>query len=151
VRLGVPLHLGREELQGNTSVEGGVLGQEHLAHAAPADLLEDAVPAKGLPDHVPHPSEGILIRDAPTVNGPVEIRSHYWALCPDFIATVAAGNRESPSQFVSKLCPKIIRNIEMYLKISKSIEILESLKTRILLRISIIICNLAFSAASYTR
>jgi hypothetical protein len=30
-------------------------GQEHLAHAAAADLLEDAVPAKGLPDHVPYP------------------------------------------------------------------------------------------------
>jgi len=52
---------------------------------------------------------------------------------------------------VSKLCPKVIRNIETYLKISNSIEIREPLKTRILQRISIIFCALRFSAASYTR
>jgi hypothetical protein len=69
----------------------------------------------------------------------------------DFIATIAAGNRESPSQFVSKLCLKIIRNIEMYLKISKSIEIMEPKKTGLLKRNLIIIYTLAFFAASSTR
>ena len=55
VRLFVPLHFGRKELQCDAAVERCVLGQEYLAHAAPADLLEDAVTAKVLPDHVLFP------------------------------------------------------------------------------------------------
>jgi len=49
------------------------------------------------------------------------------------------------------LCPKYGRNIETYLNISKSIEILESLKTDNIRGNVIIICLLAFYAASYTR
>jgi hypothetical protein len=50
-----------------------------------------------------------------------------------------------------KLCPKDVRNIETYLKISNSIEIQEPLKTRVLQRISIVFYALRFFAASYTR
>jgi hypothetical protein len=53
--------------------------------------------------------------------------------------------------FMPKLCPKYGRDIKAYLKISNSIEILEALKTRILLWISFIICAFRFSAASCTR
>jgi hypothetical protein len=42
-------------------------------------------------------------------------------------------------------------NIKTYLKISKSIEVREPLKTRFLCRIFIIFYNLAYSASSYTR
>jgi hypothetical protein len=53
--------------------------------------------------------------------------------------------------FVPKLCPKIIRNIKTYLKISNSIEILEPLKIGLFNSNFIIFYTLAFSAASYTR
>ena len=49
------------------------------------------------------------------------------------------------------LCPKYVRNIETYLKISNSIEIQERSKTSPLQSNSIIFCILVFSAASYTR
>jgi hypothetical protein len=61
------------------------------------------------------------------------------------------GDSAQPSQFVPKLCPKYVRNIETYLKISNSIEILEPLKMSRLQSNSIIFCALCFSAASYTR
>jgi hypothetical protein len=63
------------------------------------------------------PSEGILGRKASVVNGQVKFRSHSGALCPDIIATVAAGNRETPSQFVPKNCQEyqnISKDIELY-------------------------------------
>jgi len=49
---------------------------------------------------------------------------------------------------VPKLCPKYVRNIETYLTISKSIEILNPLKMCLLQENSIILYVLAFSAAS---
>jgi len=49
------------------------------------------------------------------------------------------------------LCPKYVRNIETYLKISNSVEILNLKKTGVLQTISIIFYTLDFSAASYTR
>jgi hypothetical protein len=55
------------------------------------------------------------------------------------------------SQFVSNLCPKCVRDIETYLKISNSIEMLETLKMGLLQWKSIIIFMSAFSTASYTR
>jgi hypothetical protein len=53
--------------------------------------------------------------------------------------------------FVPKLCPKSVRNIETYLTISNSIEMLKTLKMGLFPWMSIIIFMLAFSAASYTR
>jgi hypothetical protein len=53
--------------------------------------------------------------------------------------------------FVPKLCPKDVRNIETYLKISNSIEMPQPRKTGLLLDILIIFCAIHFSAASYTR
>jgi hypothetical protein len=53
--------------------------------------------------------------------------------------------------FVPKLCPKDVRNIETYLKISKLIEILEPLKTSAFLSNVIVFFRLDFSVASTTR
>jgi len=58
---------------------------------------------------------------------------------------------KSDLSFVPKLCPKYVRNIETYLRISKSIEIREPLKTRVSQGNYIIFYTLDFSAASYTR
>jgi len=52
---------------------------------------------------------------------------------------------------VPKLCPKIIKNIKTYLKISNSIEILEPLKIGLFNSNFIIFYTLAFSAASLTQ
>ena len=79
---------------------------------------------------------------------------------PDLLCTNDYGSYSRKAQeavlfrllsFVPKLCPKYVRNIETYLKISNSIEILGPLKTGLLLDICIIVCSLHFSAASYTR
>jgi hypothetical protein len=60
-------------------------------------------------------------------------------------------NLATSFRFVPKLCPKDVRNIKTYLKISNSIEIREPLKTRVSQRNYIIFYTLRFSAASYTR
>ena len=39
------------ELQGDEAVQPGVLGLVHHSHAAPAELLDDAVVRDGLADH----------------------------------------------------------------------------------------------------
>ena len=52
---------------------------------------------------------------------------------------------------VPKVCPKYVRNIKTYLKISKLIEILEPLKMSVFLGNVIVFFRLAFSTASFTR
>jgi hypothetical protein len=58
------------------------------------------------------------------------------------------GDSARLSQFVPKLCPKSVRNIETYLKISNFIEIQNARKTAFNQRNFIIFCALCFSAAS---
>jgi len=53
--------------------------------------------------------------------------------------------------FVPKLCPKDIRDIETYLKISNSIEIQNPRKTACVQRNYLIICTLRLFSTSYTR
>jgi hypothetical protein len=52
---------------------------------------------------------------------------------------------------VPKLCPKYVRDIQAYLKISNSIETPEPLKTSLLQCNSFILFTLDFSTASYKR
>jgi len=52
---------------------------------------------------------------------------------------------------VPKLCPKYVRDIKTYLKISNSIEILERLKMSLLKSNSIIFYAIGSSAVSCTR
>ena len=41
----------RKELEGNETMQAGVLGLVHNAHAAPTEFLDDAVVRDGLADH----------------------------------------------------------------------------------------------------
>jgi hypothetical protein len=61
------------------------------------------------------------------------------------------GDSARLSQFVPKLWPKDVRNIETYLKESSSSEIQKASKAGLLRGNSFIFYALDFSAASYTR
>jgi len=79
------------------------------------------------------------------MNGHILLLARIW---PVLSANLGLSSR---FWFVPKLCPKSVRNIETYLKISNSIEIQNALKTASFQWNYIIICILTFSAASYTR
>ena len=50
-RLGVSGDLVRQELQGDKTMQSGVLGLVHHTHAAATELLDDSVVRDGLADH----------------------------------------------------------------------------------------------------
>ena len=51
LKLGIVNHIVRQEFQGDEAVEFGVFGFVHHTHAAPAELLNDAIVRDGLADH----------------------------------------------------------------------------------------------------